>query len=212
MSHLYTYLASALKMNKQFLEKSSPSFRALWEQINKKQFNTCHSKLQKEVWYAMKQAAKMVNNHKAIYQINETMREELNLFAQALSASPNIKFSTSIAFIIPRTPSASIFGDSSLLACGGYSITLKFWWHLDFPVEIKSRTLLHISSKKDERFISLSCLKYITIIINYCTALIFYAENKSRDDNPHSVVLCVTDNMSAKKWTMQHSQDSSADF
>jgi hypothetical protein len=40
----------------------------------------------------MKQAAKMVNNHKVVYQINETMREELNLFAQALSASPNIKF------------------------------------------------------------------------------------------------------------------------
>jgi hypothetical protein len=201
MSHLYTSLASALKMNKQFLEKSSPSFRALCEQINKKQFNTCHSKLQKEVCFAMKQAAKMVNNHKVIYQINETMREELNLFAQALSASPNIEFSTPIAFIIPRTPSASIFGDSSLLACGGYSITLKFWWHLDFRVEIISRTLLHISSEKDERFISINCLEYITIIINYCAALVFYAENKSRDDDPHPVVLCVTDNMSAKKWT-----------
>ena len=201
MSHLYTSLASALKMNKQFLEKSSPSFRALCEQINKKQFNTCHSKLQKEVCFAMKQAAKMVNNHKVIYQINETMREELNLFAQALLASPNVEFSTPIAFIIPRTPSASIFGDSSLLACGGYSTTLKFWWHLDFRVEIISRTLLHISSEKDERFISINCLEYITIIINYCAALVFYAENKSRDDDPHPVVLCVTDNMSAKKWT-----------
>jgi len=191
MSHLYTSLASALKMNKQFLEKSSPSFKVLCEQINKKQFNTRHSKLQKEVCYAMKQATKMVNNHKVIYQINKTMREELNLFAQALSASPNIEFSTPIAFIIPRTPSASIFGD---LACGGYSITLKFWWHLDFPVEIISRTLLHISSEKD----LINCLEYITIIINYCTALDFYDEIKNRDDDPHPVVLCVTDNMSAK--------------
>ena len=39
------------------------------------------------------------------------------------------------------------------------------------------------------------------VIINYCVALVFYAENKSRDDDPHPVVLCVTDNMSAKKWT-----------
>jgi hypothetical protein len=123
MSHLYTSLVSALKMNKEFLEKSLPSFRALCEQINKKQFNTRHSELQREVCYAMKKAAKMSNNHKVVYHINETMlREELHLFNQALSTSPNIQFSTPIAFIIPRTPSASIFGDSSLLACGGYEI------------------------------------------------------------------------------------------
>ena len=70
----------------------------------------------------MKQVAKMINNHKVVYHINETMREELNLFDQALSTSSIIQFSTPIAFIIPRTPSASIFGDSSLLACGGYEI------------------------------------------------------------------------------------------
>jgi hypothetical protein len=198
MLHLYTSLASALKTNKEFLEKSSPSFRALCEQINKKQFNTCHSELQREVCYAMKQAAKMISNHKVVYHINKTMREEGNLFAQALSASPNIKFSTPIAFIIPRTPSASIFGDSSLLACRGYLITVKFWWHLDFPAKIISRTLLHIPSKKEERFISINCLEYITIIINYCAALVFYADNKSSDEDPHPVVLCVTDNTSAK--------------
>ena len=46
MSHLYTSLASALKSNKEFLEKSSPSFKELCQKINKKQFDTCHSKLQ----------------------------------------------------------------------------------------------------------------------------------------------------------------------
>jgi hypothetical protein len=61
--------------------------------------------------------------------------------------------------------------------------------------------MLHIPSKKDERFVSINCLEYITIIINYCAALVFYAENKSSDDDPHPVVLCVMDNMSAKKWT-----------
>ena len=200
MSHLYTSMAFALKTNKDFLRISSPSFKALCEQINKKQFNNRHSELQREVCYAMKQASKMINNHNVVYYINETMREELNLFDQALLASSNIEFSTPISFIIPRTPSASIFGDSSLLACGGYSITLKFWWHLDFPPEIISRTLLYIPSEKDERFISINCLEYITIIINYCAAKVYYAKNRS-DDDPHPVVLCVTDNMSAKKWT-----------
>jgi len=100
-------------------------------------------------------------------------------------------------------------------------ITLKFWWRLDFPVKIISQTLLHRSSEKDKRFISINCLEYITIIINYFTALVFYAENKSRDDDPHPVVLCVTDNMSAKNGRrtlvksqelVEYSQDSFADF
>jgi hypothetical protein len=158
MLHLYTLLASALKMNKEFLEKSSPGFRELCAQINRKQLSTDHSKLQWEVCYAMKQAAKLINHHKVVYKVNETMWEELNLFAQALSVTPSIKFVTPIACLIPRTWSASIFGDSSLLACGGYSISQKFWWRLDFPEKIVLQTLLHIPSQADKRFISINCL------------------------------------------------------
>jgi hypothetical protein len=126
MSHLYTSLAFALRKNKEFLTKSLPGFRSLCAQIKKKQFNIDHSILQREVCYAMKQAAKMVKYHKVIYQVNETMQEELNLFAHALSASPDIEFVTPIAFLISRTPSTSIFRDSLLLACGGYSIPQNF--------------------------------------------------------------------------------------
>ncbi len=61
--------------------------------------------------------------------------------------------------------------------------------------------MLHIPSQADKRFILINCLNYITIIINFCAALTFYANNKSIINNPYPVVLCVTDNMSAKKWT-----------
>ena len=100
MLHLYTSLASASKKNKELLTKSSPGFRELCVQINKKQFNIDHSTLQKEVCYAIKQAAKTNNHHKIVYKFNKTMWEELNLFAQALSATPSIKFVTLIAFLI----------------------------------------------------------------------------------------------------------------
>jgi hypothetical protein len=56
----------------------------------KKQFKIDHSILQKEVCYAMKHAEKMINHHKIVYQVNKTMQEELNLFTQALSATPSI--------------------------------------------------------------------------------------------------------------------------
>jgi hypothetical protein len=50
-------------------------------------------------------------------------------------------------------------------------------------------------------------LEYITIIINYCAALTsFYEDSACNDPNP--VVLCVTDNISAKNWTIHTSKKS----
>ncbi len=128
--------------------------------------------------------------------MNQTMREELSFIASALNPDSGIKFETPIAHLIPRTPTASIIDDSSLLACGGYLVTLKFWWHLTFPKEIVERTLLHLKDNLDKNFISINCLEYITIIIDYCAALTSLASNKFNND-PHPVILCVTDNTSA---------------
>ena len=69
------------------------------------------------------------------------MREELDFIRQALDDDSGIKFETPIAFIIPQMPTASLFGDSSLLSCGGYSIKLRIWWFLPFPEEIVQKNL-----------------------------------------------------------------------
>jgi hypothetical protein len=42
------------------------------------------------------------------------MRAELDFIRQALNNDTGIAFEVPIAFIIPRTPAASLFGDSSL--------------------------------------------------------------------------------------------------
>jgi hypothetical protein len=94
--------------------------------------------------------------------------------------------------MIPRTPTASLFGDSSLTACDGCSLELEFWWHIDFPTEIVERTLLHIPDESDLRFISINCLEYFTIIINDCTARVYFA-TVLKVNHPYPVVLCVTD-------------------
>ena len=128
------------------------------------------------------------------------MQAEIEFMRQALRENSWAKFEVPIAFIIPRTPSAFLFGDSSLRACGGYSTTLRTWWYLSFPDFIIKRTLLHLKNNKDEMFISINCLEYVTIIINYCTGITAISESDIIDD-PHPVVLCVTDNISAKNWT-----------
>ncbi len=102
---------------------------------------------------------------------------------------------------------ASIIGNISLLSCGGYSTTLKFWWHLTCLPEITTRTLLHLKDNSEQSFISINCLKFVTIILNYCASLIVFATQKI-SDNPHPVVLCVTDNTSALNWTLHTSKNS----
>ena len=102
----------------------------------------------------------------------------MNFISDALKPDSGIRFETPIAHLIPRMPTASIVGDSSLLACGGYSITLKFWWHFTFPSDMVERTLLHLKDNSDEKFISINCLEYFTIIVNYCTSFVVFAYRK----------------------------------
>ena len=139
--------------------------------------------------------------------MNSTMQDELMFLAEALKPDSGINFKTPIAHLIPRIPTASIVGDSSLLACGGYSVTLKFWWHFSFPDEVVKKTLLHLKDNSDKAFISINCLKYFTIIVNYCASLVVFATRKVNND-PHPVVLCVTDNMSALNWMIHTSKKS----
>jgi hypothetical protein len=136
------------------------------------------------------------------------MRKELDFIQQALRPDSGINFKTPIAFLIPRTPTALAFGDSSLLACGGYSTEFKFWWHLAFPQEIVEKTLLHIKSKQDNRLISINVLEYVTVILNYCGSLVALNQDGGVADDPHPTVLCVTDNTSAKNWTLHTSKTS----
>jgi hypothetical protein len=125
MSHLYTSLAFSLKNNKQLLEECSSSFRDLVKQIKRKSFICKPSDLQHHINFAMKSAARRVNWHNQLHPVNQTMREELTFIASALQPDSGIRFETPIAHLIPRTPMASVVGDSSLLACGGYLVTQK---------------------------------------------------------------------------------------
>jgi hypothetical protein len=152
----------------------------LVSQIEQKQFFGKQTDLQRNVNLVFKRAAKMVNNFGHKYLVNRTMRKELNFISEALKPDSGIVFKTPIARLIPRIPTASIIGDSSLLSYGGYSTTLKFWWHLTFLPEITTRTLLHLKDNSDKSFILINCLEFVTIILNYWASLIVFATQKNQ--------------------------------
>ncbi len=207
MSHIYTSLAFALKQNELLLRSCSPKFCDIVRKIEMKQFDGSQHKMARELNFALKMAAKMINSHSQVYIINETICEELNFNRQALQHDSKIPFEVPIAFIIPRTPTAFLFGDSSLLSCRDYSIELWFWWFIPFPDEVVAQTFLHLKNDPSQNFVSINVLEYTTIIINYCGALTVYLE-KGHEEDPHPVVICIINNVSAKNWTMHTSKKS----
>ena len=201
MSHLYTSLAAVLKQNKALLQESSAGFRELLHQIDTKRFSGSQQDIAKQVNFALKKAARMSNRHYQSYLVNHTMREELDFICQSLDAKSDVDLETPIAFLIPRTPSAELYGDSSLCSCGGYSTKLQYWWYISFPQGIQEHTLIFIKNDDDDSLISINCLEYVTIIINYCASVCAFSSEGMTDD-PHPVVLCITDNTSALNWTL----------
>jgi hypothetical protein len=59
--------------------------------------------------------------------------------------------------------------------------------------------LLHLKNDSEQNFILINVLEYVTVILNYCGALTAYLKHGPIED-PHPVVLCVTDNISTKNW------------
>ena len=83
------------------------------------------------------------------YNIVSSMRDDIDFFAEYPKPSSGVAWGTPIAFLIERTPFASSYGDACLDAAGGYSIDLKFWWHVKFPLEVVLRTLKHLPNNED---------------------------------------------------------------
>ena len=102
------------------------------------------------------------------------MKRELQMLRDIFSNPTDYPWTVPIAHLIPRDPTFSAWGDSSLYAAGGFSLDLQFWWYLDWPPVIELRTLKYYSvSRKDpvtNELISINLLEFAVIIINYAIA------------------------------------------
>jgi hypothetical protein len=128
--------------------------------------------------------------------------QEIEFFCKKLQPSSSFLLETPIAHIIPRMPTATVFGISCLEGTGGYSISLGFWWHLPFPQKVIQQTLIHKKDNKDDLLISINALEFIMVVINYCyCASLHVFTTKNITDHPHTVLLNLTDNASALSWT-----------
>jgi hypothetical protein len=84
MPHIYTSLAFALRQNKELLLVCPPKFCEIVGNIQCGNFFGNHSKTARELNFALKTAARLVNHHKKFYFINKTMQAEIEFIHQAL--------------------------------------------------------------------------------------------------------------------------------
>ena len=119
LTHLYASIAFALAQNKRLLTESSRKFRDVVQSLRTGSY-LCSAKDQaRHISFALKKSAKMIHHAKFKFRINSSMRQEIEFFREQLRPGSDILWETPIAHIIPRTPSASFFGDSSLEGAGG---------------------------------------------------------------------------------------------
>jgi hypothetical protein len=200
MTQMYASIAKALASNKAILLESSHEFKNIIQSLSTGSF-ACLPKDQMHLSFALKKAARLVHHSKNKYFITNNMRLEIKFLRDKLLPQSDIQWETPITHIIRRMPSALSFGDSSLTGMGGYSLDLKFGWHLPVPEEVQQRTLLHGEENSDRQLISISVLDFVTVIIDYITSLhVITTTNFTAD--PYWVLLNVTDNTSALSWTL----------
>jgi hypothetical protein len=149
----------------------------------------------------MKHAEKLTHHASYQYNINRTMRYEIEFFCNKLKLNSGIEWEMPIAHLIPQMLFAMTIRDSSLEGAGGFSITLGFWWHIHFPNKVVQRTLQFKTNNINGMLVLINVLEFVMVIINYCTALHVVWTSLITDD-PHPVILNVTNIASALSWTL----------
>ena len=135
--------------------------------------------------------------------ITKVMRAELKLIHRVLAYPKKFSLETPIAHIIQREPDFTSYGDASLEAGGGF-IHNVFWWHTEWPIEIKALTLKNITvtrkCKVTSELVSINLLEFIIEVINYAAMTTLLQSKMIMCDQQFPMLINWTDNKSAQAW------------
>ena len=135
--------------------------------------------------------------------ITNAMRSELKLIHKVLAFPKKYSHETPIAHIILREPDYISYGDASLEAGGGFAKGL-FWWHVEWPEEIKSLTLKNITitrrCKMSLELVSINLLEFVVEIVNYAAITKLLHSKMISCKQPYPMLINWTDNKTAKAW------------
>ena len=135
--------------------------------------------------------------------ISKPMRTELKLIQQILSNPTKYSLDTPIAHVVKRDPDFITYGDACLEAGGGF-FENKFWWHTEWPDDIKALTLKNITvsrrCKLSNELVSINLLEFVVEIINYAAVTSLVSNEHIDITKKYPVLLNWTDNKTAQAW------------
>ena len=166
MSHIYTSTTAALKQADAILISTSKDYREMMKEAKRACLPSTRASKFDPASYASSKTARLQHQSRELFFINRTLHLELDLIHNALS-STWIDMCRPIAHFVDRDPSGIAWSDSSLDAAGGYSISMKFWWYIEWPQEIKQFTICFVKNNADNTLIliSINVLEYAGLII-----------------------------------------------
>jgi len=191
---LQQVLHRMLIKNHQRLLRSKP-YRQLVDQLCDRSVMSSPSKYR---WFSQRLGQALWATKESTF-FNHDLRQELDFLTKSFEENQPIKWSSPIALLIPREPSYTSWGDACLEGAGGFSLELRFWWTLDWPDDIRLRTLNQLK-QGDPTLISINLLEYATVIIGLAATIVIW-EGSPEPKPVHPLMLIFTDNTTAKSWT-----------
>ena len=203
MPHLYASVAYALNQNKSFLVSTSKQFRSIIQTI-KKLRDTSDDKNDSAISFSLKRSAQLIHRSKQKYRIPVSLREEIDYITELLS-DDTISLSVPIAHLVPRSPQFTAAADSCKKGGGGWSLDLKFWWHLPYPETVITRA--YLKNNKSGLLVSINVLELVCVIVNMAASIFAcYFDNEDLSSCP--VLLNWCDNTAACSWVSYRCKNS----
>jgi len=134
-----------------------------------------------------------------LHHIGSDLRRDLQLIERALS-SPHSPISCPVAYLIPRVPFGVARSDSSLSARGGYCPQAQFWWYLEWPIDVRTRTIQYITMKNNPKLISINSLEYAAQLITMMGCHLHHLKTRATHHDPHPLYLLECDNTAGESW------------
>ena len=213
---MHTSIARSLKSSRVHLVQSSRDFRQLLKEVEQSlrqaavaEDDDAAATAARRGGFAASKACRAVHHTRKPFRISLAMRSELRLIYEALT-SDWIDMWRPIGHLIRRLPSGLGYSDSCLHAAGGYSLDMGYWWYIEWPDNIKNKTLKFVFNDKDGTLVSINALEYAALIVNYVAATYVLSIHRPSPKDPHPAVLLKADNRTAESWLVKASKSSQA--
>ena len=206
LTQICASLAAALKLNEEVARRSIRSFQNALKALRRLPPGAEHEDARR---FHQARVARHPHLHPKPHFINKTLRKELRLIRRVLSDDRFSK-NTPISHLISRVPIATAYGDSSLDAAGGFCPELGFWWYIEWPQNIRARTLRFVKNNRQGNLIDINLLEYAALLITDIIANTRVCDLGilATDPNPH--VLYYGDNTTSESWAEKGAKHSPA--